>query len=218
MAKLRDLQELLSRVGDVTPARANVLIMNARKLGYFTRGGRGTSAPDICASDVTNGLLLALQFNPPIEAPESIPALRSLPLLVVRHDPGDGTFRDLDPETSYGEARISKTLPPCFPAFQGIQFLGSALDAVFSAGGAAFVNRFDRIAHTVRDGGSEVILEVADPDWSQGAWPEGPRAWAFVFQIQVFETAAGGFGTRTTRTIHAEALRALADLIRREGE
>jgi hypothetical protein len=192
--------------------------MLTRKLGYFTRGGRGTSAPDICASDVTNGLLLALQFSPPIEAPESIPALRSLPLFVVRYDPGDGTFRDLDPETPYGEARISKTLPPCFPAFQGIQFLGSALDAVFSAGGAAFVNRFDRIAHTVRDGMSEVVLEIADPDLSQGAWPEGPRAWAFVFQIPVFGTAPGGFGTRTTRTIYAEGLRALADLIRREGE
>jgi hypothetical protein len=216
MSTLRDLKELLPRVGDVTPARANVLIMNTRKLGYFTTGGRGTSAPDICASDVTNGLLLALQFNPPIEAPESIPALRSLPLFVVRYDPGDGTFRDLDPETPYGAERISKNLPPCFRAFQAIEFLGGALDAAFSAGGAAFVNQFDRIAHTVRDGMSEVVLEIADPDWSQGAWPEGPRAWAFVFQIPV--TASGGFGTRTTRTIYAEALRALADLIGREGE
>jgi len=221
MAKLRDLENLIPDIAGVTPARAHVWIMLSRKAGLFTSGGRGLNVPDIGPQDLTNALLLSLQFNTPTEAPEAVPLLRALPFFTVKHDPGDGTFRDLDfDRLDRDHPETGRVLPEAFETRDQVATLGDALDRLFTAGqqtpDLVFRHTFDRITHDLRGEISTVALELADPEHNNG-WPEGPKAWRFVFGAETeagtYDKRRGRFGTTTAKTIHGDALRAMRDLI-----
>jgi hypothetical protein len=217
MAKLRHLQHMIQRIAQVDEARARVLVMKARAFGHFATGGRGNNAPDMGAKDATSALLLSLHMDMVTDAGEAVQALRDLPLFIVKHDPGDGTFHDLDQDFTGPDGNgLSHYMPT---ALQGKvpSTLGDALDVLF-ARSDAFENRFDRIAFEKTPYGPEVRMKLADHDYQHhNAWDEGPRAWEFVFQPET-NSQGDDLGAWMTKTVHGEALRALRDLIAGEGQ
>lgn len=211
MAKLRHLQDLLERIARVDAARARTLVMKARAAGHFTTGGRGVNAPGMTPRDATNTLLLALQMDAPTEAGEAVTALRALPLLHLRHDPGDRTARTLTRKQFSDSGAEGVALLPEFFEGEWPLCLGDALDVLFSQKGNTLQNRWDQISH-LRTDHSVVYLEFADADHDpSNEWQTGSRAWKLIFWETMREHDE--LGAWTTKKVYAEALRALRDLI-----
>lgn len=211
MAKLRHLRTLFERIARVDAGRGRVLVMRARAAGLFTTGGRGVNAPDMTARDATNTLLLALQMEPPGEAADAVAALRELPLVHLRHDPGDRTGRTMTSQQyrKSGDEGL-ELLPEAFGGKWPAN-LGDALDLLFSQKSDTFLNRWDQISH-LRTDHSVVYLELADADYEpSNQWQTGPRAWKLIFWATSREHDE--LGAWTTKKVYAEALRALRDLI-----
>jgi len=186
--------------------------MRARAEGLFSTGGRGNSAPDMSAQDAVSALLLCLQMQGPTDAPEAVKAMKELPFNFMRHDPGDGLFRDLtsdfiDPN---GNA-LGAILPSVFGGAVP-EILSDAIEQLLSHT-ESFQNRFDRITHEETSQGGKVTICVADADYRHGTWPEGPRAWELVFWPETL-SPYDELGCWTEKRVHGEALRALRDLIR----
>lgn len=214
MAKLKHLQDLIRRIAQVDDGRARVLVMKARAAGHFTTGGRGTSAPDMVASDAASALLLALQMEQPTDAGAAVKALRDLPIFLFGYETGDRVMRKFEPDWNGIEGEgLGPHLPACFgdkvPAT-----LGEALDILF-ASGEPFANRYDKIEHSIQWGGSKVKLSLADKNHDYNGWGEdGTRAWEFLYETNTDE-AKDLLGAWTVKTVHCEALRALHNLIHR---
>ena len=206
MAKLRHLQDMIQRIANVDEARARVLVMKARAEGHFTTGGRGVNAPDMVPADAASALLLCLHLDGPTEAGAALDHFKTLPLDHIEHDPGDGTFRHLDEENEVFPRVIMDALGQA-----NLQDLGAALEALFSRADA-FANRFDRVSLKRTGQGEEVVIEIADAEYSRGGWPEGPRAWKVVFSPAAL-SPYDGLACWTEKTVHVEALRALRDLV-----
>lgn len=206
MAKLKHLQDLIPRIAQVDEGRARVLVMKARASGHFTTGGRGVNAPDVVPADAVSALLLCLHMDAPTEAGEGVADLKSLPLDHVKFNPGDGTFRDVNPEvfpTDSLPAAFGKALPAT---------LADALAILFSRADS-FENRWDKIEFSRHSQRQEVKLYLADKDYTRNDWDEVYRAWEFVFQPETL-ASYDELGCWINKTIHGEALRALRDLVK----
>lgn len=214
MAKLSHLQTLIRRIAQVDEGRARVLVMKARAAGHFTTGGRGVNAPDVGLSDATSALLLSLQMEQPTDAGEAVSAMKKLPFFIVKHDPGDGVFRDLDEDFIDPDGKPLLDIMPTPFAGEVPATLGRALDLAF-ASTESFSNRFDRIEHRKTSQGSTVTLSMDEKDYREtnSSWAEGFKAWRFVFETETL-ALYDDLGCWINKTVHGEALRALRDLIR----
>lgn len=200
-------------MGDVTPARANVLVTFARKAGHFTTGGRGVNAPDMAPRDAATALLLALQMEVPSDAVAAMLDLRGLPLWFVSVDPGDGTFRDVPAERFFPYVEPSER-PPRMGALTDCATLDAALVSLLTPRDEPHqFHEFDRVSLHRSGASRRVELELYEPGWNRG-WQEGPKAWRLTF----WNHGSAGSGVWRTMTICAEHLQRLAEMIAGEGD
>lgn len=211
MAKLSDLQDLIARAGDVTPARARVLVQFARKAGHFTTGGRGPSAPDMRGRDAAVALLLALQLSPPSEAVDEMVRLRDLPLSWIDIDPSDGGhFRALEP---IGLFRHHPEIDHP-PRIEPEMLLGDALAAFFGLQDGK-VYRFHEVDRIILEQSGEcrnVTIEIASHEWTHDSHlgNDGARRWKLIFDNDDYFPREG---VTTFKVISVRHLQAFANAI-----